>query len=330
MHAAQPAAKVKEEKASRGHKNARRALAGVMGDFSQWYVVAGAAAVAVCVVGALVARLSTASAQRLSAAWRAPAAAALPLSGDAAAAPERSVLLVTAHPDDECMFFAPSVAALRRAGLRVLLLCLSTGDAQGLGRTRARELRHAAAVMGIDAETDVACVDDPLLRDGMDTQWATGAVAAHVKRCVAAWEANGSCADHTGDGAGDGAVGDARADAGGVRRLLVDKVLTFDEGGVSGHGNHAACARGATAAAAELGIPTLQLVTTSWLRKYGGVADAALSALDALLRGDELCVSTPVAAHRAMQQHRTQYVWWRRAYVVLSRYTTLNTLRRVA
>lgn len=36
-------------------------------------------------------------------------------------------LLVTAHPDDEAMFFAPLVLALLRAGMRVALLCLSTG-----------------------------------------------------------------------------------------------------------------------------------------------------------------------------------------------------------
>ena len=43
------------------------------------------------------------------------------------------VLLVTAHPDDECMFFAPTLLSLRRAKERhrsenqVFLLCLSEG-----------------------------------------------------------------------------------------------------------------------------------------------------------------------------------------------------------
>lgn len=36
-------------------------------------------------------------------------------------------LLVTAHPDDECMFFAPTVLNLVESNVDVHLLCLSTG-----------------------------------------------------------------------------------------------------------------------------------------------------------------------------------------------------------
>ena len=41
----------------------------------------------------------------------------------------KQVLILTAHPDDECMFFGPTITALR-SGLsktRVHVLCLSTG-----------------------------------------------------------------------------------------------------------------------------------------------------------------------------------------------------------
>jgi len=38
------------------------------------------------------------------------------------------VLFVIAHPDDECMFFAPTILALTRSGqYDVFLLCLSSG-----------------------------------------------------------------------------------------------------------------------------------------------------------------------------------------------------------
>ena len=39
----------------------------------------------------------------------------------------KRVLLVTAHPDDECMFFGPTIAHLIREGHEVFILCLSTG-----------------------------------------------------------------------------------------------------------------------------------------------------------------------------------------------------------
>lgn len=34
---------------------------------------------------------------------------------------------MTAHPDDECMFFAPTVMSLAAAGAELWLLCLSLG-----------------------------------------------------------------------------------------------------------------------------------------------------------------------------------------------------------
>ena len=38
----------------------------------------------------------------------------------------KNVLFVTAHPDDECMFFAPSIVRLARCA-QVFLLCICTG-----------------------------------------------------------------------------------------------------------------------------------------------------------------------------------------------------------
>lgn len=39
----------------------------------------------------------------------------------------RRVLLITAHPDDECMFFGPTIMKLQQEGSQIFLLCLSTG-----------------------------------------------------------------------------------------------------------------------------------------------------------------------------------------------------------
>lgn len=38
------------------------------------------------------------------------------------------VLLVTAHPDDETIFFSPTISALRHAGNEVFLLCFTNGE----------------------------------------------------------------------------------------------------------------------------------------------------------------------------------------------------------
>jgi N-acetylglucosaminylphosphatidylinositol deacetylase len=37
------------------------------------------------------------------------------------------VLLITAHPDDECMFFAPTIIGLKKQNCRIFVLCMSRG-----------------------------------------------------------------------------------------------------------------------------------------------------------------------------------------------------------
>ena len=42
---------------------------------------------------------------------------------------EGKILLITAHPDDECMFFAPTIisSTLTKSNVEIFLLCLSEG-----------------------------------------------------------------------------------------------------------------------------------------------------------------------------------------------------------
>jgi N-acetylglucosaminylphosphatidylinositol deacetylase len=86
------------------------------------------------------------------------------------------VLFVVAHPDDETMFFLPTIKRLLWAGcMDVFLLCLSSGtrfevskfvnntllegDYDGLGQTRKKELFKAAALLGLSQEK-VAVVEN--------------------------------------------------------------------------------------------------------------------------------------------------------------------------
>ncbi|XP_019194812.1 PREDICTED: probable N-acetylglucosaminyl-phosphatidylinositol de-N-acetylase [Ipomoea nil] len=62
---------------------------------------------------------------------------------------KRNVLLVIAHPDDESMFFAPTINYLTSKGHTVHILCMSTGNADGMGDTRKQELYLAAATLKV-------------------------------------------------------------------------------------------------------------------------------------------------------------------------------------
>ena len=69
------------------------------------------------------------------------------------------ILLLTAHPDDECMFFAPTVLSLLASNVKaedeepktlVYSLCLSVGNAEGLGSVREKELGRSLDILGVD------------------------------------------------------------------------------------------------------------------------------------------------------------------------------------
>ena len=45
---------------------------------------------------------------------------------------DKNILFVTAHPDDEAMFFVPTIMNLKKF-YNIHLLCLSTGNFDGIG-----------------------------------------------------------------------------------------------------------------------------------------------------------------------------------------------------
>ena len=67
------------------------------------------------------------------------------------------------------------------------------------------------------------------------------------------------------------------------------------------------------------------LVTTNTVRKFVGAYDAFASFFldpDAML-----AASNPLVLMRAMAMHASQFVWYRRLFVVFSRYSYTNTLK---
>ena len=41
---------------------------------------------------------------------------------------KKDVLILTAHPDDECMFFTPTILNMRNEGHRLYIACLTKGN----------------------------------------------------------------------------------------------------------------------------------------------------------------------------------------------------------
>lgn len=234
----------------------------------------------------------------------------------------KRALIVTAHPDDESMFFLPLVHSLQQPDERTgdvwqtHLLCLSRGNADGLGDVREKELKACTAYLGLSSDR-VQVLEDPQLQDGMKTHWDEGHIAAIVEEQLL--------------------------------KHNIDVVFTFDGYGVSGHANHIATHHGVkialqrhqercSAAAAADDEPKDKVVrgweleSTSLLRKYVGLLDTPLSywlagRQDAQDDRQFVFVFRPRWNYNAMALHRSQFVWYRRLFVAFSRYSFINTFR---
>lgn len=101
----------------------------------------------------------------------------------------KNLLVVTAHPDDECLFFAPSILAVldSNRGVKGGLLAISTGNNYGIGKLREKELVASCSALGIDSSRCTA-LDTAQLQDDPKTWWDTELIQSIVRQYVEEWE----------------------------------------------------------------------------------------------------------------------------------------------
>jgi N-acetylglucosaminylphosphatidylinositol deacetylase len=227
-------------------------------------------------------------------------------------------LLVVAHPDDETMFFGPTLAGLSLAGYAVHVLSLTTGDADGQGHLRVRELALAAQALGA---AEAVALNHSAFGDGLpswDIDLAAAAIVSYASRA----------------------------------RGRLAKIITFDAHGVSRHPDHARTHRAVVRAADSLrrpgspsaprNAPVELLQLQSWPRPLSFLASLSVALSRARAVSTPSCTavcpwhaSSPLyvyeqwscaAVYHAMRLHRSQWRWFRVVHVILSRYSYVNEL----
>lgn len=209
-----------------------------------------------------------------------------------------NVLFITAHPDDECMFFAPTILSLLRQGHQVYLVCFSKGDFEGLGEVRKKELQASCSKLGI-LPNHVTVVDDERFKDGPDTLWDIDSLSEKILSVV--------------------------------KRVSADNIITFDDYGVSGHTNHTALYSAAeylVKGRTQGDLSVFVLRSSPLVRKYTSFLDIPISSIFCPVT----FISSPsevLKAWRAMAAHESQFVWFRMLYIIFSRYMYVNSLREI-
>ncbi|KAJ5188652.1 N-acetylglucosaminyl phosphatidylinositol deacetylase [Penicillium cf. griseofulvum] len=239
----------------------------------------------------------------------------------------RRPILIVAHPDDETLFFSPSILYHRHdPHVTRSLLVISSGNYNGIGEQRQTEIHKSCAALGISQDHCVV-LDLPDLQDNPKKWWDENLIQDIIAPYIEKWQA--------------------------------DLIMTFDQGGISGHINHRAVSAGIRSYVAtnEYVPPAYALQSISLLRKYSSLIDLIPSTIpfswkiiEALLKpatnpdsvgrslaretGKErvLLVSswqTYLESRAAFGQHESQYSWDRVLYLVMSRYMWFNTLERI-
>ncbi|KAF3053883.1 N-acetylglucosaminyl-phosphatidylinositol de-N-acetylase [Didymella keratinophila] len=177
------------------------------------------------------------------------------------------------------MFFAPTLLSLTRPelGNHVKILCLSSGDADGLGETRKKELVKSGLQLGIGNKDDIHVIEDKNFPDSMTVTWHPRLISNLLTTTFAPKMSSISAKN--------------------APEANIDAIITFDAHGVSGHPNHKSLYDGAHTflkalmhrhSGWECPIKLYTLTTTSIFRKYASLLDAPATLITAITRKKEL------------------------------------------
>jgi len=208
----------------------------------------------------------------------------------------RRVMLVISHPDDEVMFFGPTILGLVQTN-EVYLLCLSVGDFRKQGKLRKEELYASCKILGIQ-EQNIILVNHTSLKDDPNVRWREELVSDIVSRHVSS--------------------------------LSINTVITFDRHGVSIHKNHISLYYALACLALEDEYRSVYCLTSvNLMRKYSFLVDVPMSYMLCSI----VYMASPaqwIQLRRAMLAHSSQVTWYRWLYITFSRYMLINTLEPIS
>jgi len=125
--------------------------------------------------------------------------------------PKKStILIIISHPDDEIMFFTPTILALIKLKIPIKILCLSNGNYYGIGETRTKEFESVSKYLNLNHNKILNIKE---LQDNLFLKWDENIISNIIKNFL-------------------------------NENKDVNIIFTFDENGVTKHPNHISCFKG--------------------------------------------------------------------------------------
>jgi len=199
-------------------------------------------------------------------------------------------LLVIAHPDDECLFFAPILLSIHS---NIYILCLSNGN-----NHRSDELGHSCHQLRVK---EYKIIDDQIyLKDDQSISWSSDAILGHVKQSIRQWNIS-----------------------------TIISFDQYGVSGHRNHSSiyYALLKLSQTSQIHFLSLQSvpiyrkyftlIELIRIYFMKESINIKTFILPVNDSL---------TP---HRAMFEHRSQLVWFRYLYLLFSRYIWINDFRLI-
>ena len=122
----------------------------------------------------------------------------------------KTVLLIIAHPNDEIMYFTPTIKKLINLGITLKILCLSNGNNEKIDDIRTEEFKKVSKILKLE---DNSILNIPELKDDINQFWNENIVSEKIDDFL-------------------------------KKNNDIQTILTFNEDGVTKHPNHISCFNG--------------------------------------------------------------------------------------
>jgi len=208
------------------------------------------------------------------------------------------VALIIAHPDDEVMFFAPTVLNIIKSNRELYIICMTNGNYENQGKIREKELLQSCMTLGIH-RNNVVQLDEKSFPDNSSLRWDLSLLVEKLEETLV--------------------------------KYSIQTIITFGAYGVSGHCNHQDVH---TAVTKLHKYDRFYLHDTTLIQKYSSIFNVLFTVVvkEVLLPADskqvllitdiyELC-----KIYSAMKCHNSQFVWFRKLYILFSLYVWMNEL----